>query len=210
MVLSLTAYAINPCAGNVSDDLSLTIVKNPSVNAGEDVTIAKGQDVQMNAAASNYFFILWSTSGDGIFSNYNILDPVYTPGVLDIQNTGATLTLSAHPNDPCLNIAEDDIVVTIDTVTTIKNLYHKPKIKIFPNPFSDLLKIEVSGFDKTAMEIMIFDQNGHSVFSQNDIEIYFEEHFIKSIDFRQFKNGLYLIKIRIGDFTFTEKVSFIR
>lgn len=47
-------------------------------------------------------------------------------------------------------------------------------------------------------------------FSQNDIEIYFEEHFIKSIDFRQFKNGLYLIKIRIGDFTFTEKVSFIR
>jgi hypothetical protein len=57
---------------------------------------------------------------------------------------------------------------------------------------------------------MIFDQNGHSVFSQNDIEIYFEEHFIKSIDFRQFKNGLYLIKIRIGDFTFTEKVSFIR
>lgn len=210
VVLSLTAYAINPCAGNVSDDLSLTIVKNPSVNAGEDVTIAKGQDVQMNAAASNYFFILWSTSGDGIFSNYNILDPVYTPGVLDIQNTGATLTLSAHPNDPCLNIVEDDIVVTIDTVTTIKNLYHKPKIKIFPNPFSDLLKIEVSGFDKTAMEIMIFDQNGHSVFSQNDIEIYFEEHFIKSIDFRQFKNGLYLIKIRIGDFTFTEKVSFIR
>ena len=45
------------------------------------------------ASATNYNLVTWSTSGDGTFSNTNILNPVYTPGVNDIANGTVDLHL---------------------------------------------------------------------------------------------------------------------
>ena len=64
--------------------------------AGNDTVICKFTN-ELEIVKSNipfeYQSLNWSTSGDGVFTNTNILKPIYFPGILDIQNGGATITL---------------------------------------------------------------------------------------------------------------------
>lgn len=48
-----------------------------------------------SATAENYNSLLWTTSGDGTFDNVTILNPVYTPGVNDIETGNVVLTITA-------------------------------------------------------------------------------------------------------------------
>jgi hypothetical protein len=63
-----------------------------SLNAGVDQTITAGQNVQLNgqALATN---IRWFTNGSGTFNNRNILNAVYYPSAVDINNGEVKLTL---------------------------------------------------------------------------------------------------------------------
>lgn len=64
--------------------------------AGNDTVICKFTN-EIKIVNSNipfeYQSLSWSTSGDGVFTNTNILNPTYFPGILDIQNGGTTITL---------------------------------------------------------------------------------------------------------------------
>ena len=53
----------------------------------------------------------WITLGDGTFDNVNIIDPVYTPGVYDIEIGTSTLTLTAYGNNG--NIANSMVLEII-------------------------------------------------------------------------------------------------
>jgi gliding motility-associated-like protein len=55
--------------------------------------------------------ILWTTSGDGSFTDANIEDAVYSPGSTDVSNGTVTLTMTV--TGVC-NTASDSIVITID------------------------------------------------------------------------------------------------
>ena len=67
--------------------------------AGNDTIICEFTN-ELEIVNSNipfgYQSINWSTSGDGLFNNTNILNPIYFPGSLDIQNGGATITLKVN------------------------------------------------------------------------------------------------------------------
>jgi len=69
-----------------------------TVNAGEDDTIFSGNTYQLNASATEYLYLLWTTNGSGTFSDDSILNPIYTPSNNDINNSGVTLTLTATNN----------------------------------------------------------------------------------------------------------------
>ncbi len=66
-----------------------------AVSAGPDLNICQDQTAQMNAVAVNAISYLWTTSGDGTFSNNTILNPIYTPGQQDINTSSLELTLTA-------------------------------------------------------------------------------------------------------------------
>jgi len=70
--------------------------QNLAVAAGPDISICQDQTAQMDALAVNATSLIWTTSGDGAFNNNTILNPVYTPGNLDINNSSAELTLTAY------------------------------------------------------------------------------------------------------------------
>ena len=74
-----------------------------AVNAGLDMEICEGSDAQLDGFVSNQTSMEWSTSGDGIFSDITIANPVYTPGTQDIANGGATLTLTAHKDNETMS-----------------------------------------------------------------------------------------------------------
>lgn len=98
--LEIYATAIVPCVYSTGSYVEITINDHPQVFAGEDVTGCS--NIQLNASASNYSSLIWETSGDGIFSDINVLNPSYSAGTQDITNGQVSLLLTALPLTPCL------------------------------------------------------------------------------------------------------------
>jgi hypothetical protein len=68
----------------------------PDVNAGPDDTICAGELYHLQAMASGYDSLKWTTTGDGMFSSDTSMQPVYTPGTGDLITGSARLKLTAY------------------------------------------------------------------------------------------------------------------
>jgi hypothetical protein len=64
--------------------------------AGDNMNICEDQVAYLNATASNYESLEWSTSGTGTFSDNTTLNPVYTPSPADIAAGSVILTLTVN------------------------------------------------------------------------------------------------------------------
>ncbi len=111
--LTLTASPFAPCEEPVSDVMTLQIQKLPSAFAGVDDTICNNTVYQLSGVAQNYSSLSWTTSGDGIFNNSGILNPVYTPGFNDNSIGMVTLTLTANAIAPCMVEDIDEMTLSI-------------------------------------------------------------------------------------------------
>jgi hypothetical protein len=70
---------------------------SPTANAGINASICQnGTYTLADATVTNNDGLLWTTSGDGSFSNSSILNAVYDPGTADIAAGTVTLTLTAY------------------------------------------------------------------------------------------------------------------
>ncbi|HYG03559.1 MAG TPA: PKD-like domain-containing protein [Chryseosolibacter sp.] len=119
VTLTLNALGNGTCT-SVQDDLILTITQNPFVNAGTDFITCQGTGNYsiIDATASFYSSIVWSTSGTGTFTNPNSLNTDYTP---DPAETGAiVLTLTATSTGSCSQVI-DSKTLTIDPTGTVVN-----------------------------------------------------------------------------------------
>lgn len=122
--LFITASPIAPCISLISDTLSLLIQSPAMVEAGEDITICN--TASLTGFAENYSAVFWSTSGDGSFSDPELLNPDYFPGNQDLETLDVSLTFNANSLNPCDLDAFDVILVTIDYPQVISsNLQEK-------------------------------------------------------------------------------------
>jgi hypothetical protein len=111
---------------NVSDgirysihQLPLIVHVNPVVSAGDDAIICENMNHQLQGSAENYSELLWSTSGDGSFSNPSILNPVYTPGVADKESGEVTLSITAIPLSPCSIAATNSMILSLSPLPSV-------------------------------------------------------------------------------------------
>lgn len=116
VLLTLTASEISPCVTPNQNMVTLSIFKSPEVYVGADTIICEGSTLQLDATAINYDEIHWTTNGNGTFSNFSIVNPVYFPGDQDIQTGGVELYVTASPELPC-----DVFEVGQQTLTIQKN-----------------------------------------------------------------------------------------
>ncbi|MBI9035549.1 MAG: T9SS type A sorting domain-containing protein [Bacteroidales bacterium] len=80
----------------------LSIFESATANAGNDIEICGSAHYALaDAVAENYTEIIWTTAGDGTFDDATLLNPVYTPGVVDNEQGLATLTLTAKGAGEC-------------------------------------------------------------------------------------------------------------
>jgi len=118
VTISLTADALSPCGGTIQDDFVFTIMAEPTVDAGPDITMCEtGGDLSIAAEdVTNYSSFIWTnesgTTGSQIV-NETSLTPTFIPGSADIFNGTATLRLTAFPIAPCTTPITDDVIVTI-------------------------------------------------------------------------------------------------
>ena len=115
--LSALQTSIHGC-----DSLELGIIKifeTPLADAGESITrCAGGLITLVNASASGYSSLLWSSNGDGTFDDANSLNPTYTPGTADITNGFIILTLKAFSINPCIAVVTDQMTITLYPLPT--------------------------------------------------------------------------------------------
>lgn len=103
-----------PCPTS-SDNVTITIEDEPSVDAGAAQTVCSGSTVTLSATiGGGASSATWTTSGDGSFNDVSSLNAIYTPGAADIA--AGTITLTLTTNDPagsCI-AATDNVLITIN------------------------------------------------------------------------------------------------
>lgn len=115
VVLKLT---VNGSTTTIESQMTLNIHHSPEAFAGETTAICHGNNIELVASdASNYSALLWSTSGDGTFSDATLMHPVYSPGATDMASGMAALTLTAEGNGGCA-AASHAIELTINALPT--------------------------------------------------------------------------------------------
>jgi len=111
--LTLIANGKSPCTLSYENTLTLSVLKTPQVYAGNDTILCIGSDLQLEAIAFDYDEILWTSSGNGTFSDPFSITPVYYPGNIDVISGGATLEILTTPEMPCDVFANDELELTI-------------------------------------------------------------------------------------------------
>lgn len=105
------------------DLIGLPAARVMAGTAGNDVTVCEGNDAQIIGYAIHHDNLQWTTSGDGTFDDAHIATPIYTPGVQDIENGQATLTLTINgggetiTDEMTVNIIQSVSVTTPDGAT---------------------------------------------------------------------------------------------
>lgn len=121
VTITLQATNIGNCSP-VSDNLVVTIVPVPQVNAGPDQSLCAGLGAaqlvgQVTGGSSTG---IWSSSGTGTFSPGNTtLNATYSPSAADIAAGFVTLVLTSTGNGPCA--ADQDTMVINITQLPVAN-----------------------------------------------------------------------------------------
>jgi gliding motility-associated-like protein len=101
ITLTLHALPLLPCAGD-SSAMQINYLPQPEVNAGTDQqSCASGPVLITGSTSSGTSSLLWTTSGDGFFSNPAVLHPTYAPGNNDLSVGVVQLTLTGAGIPPC-------------------------------------------------------------------------------------------------------------
>ena len=108
----ITLEAIGNDDATYTDELTLSFGMTPVVEAGDDGDICASEIFMMNATATYYDNVEWTTSGDGIFDDPTSVEATYTPGENDIENGTVTLSMMAYSN--CGNV-NDFTTLTINS-----------------------------------------------------------------------------------------------
>jgi len=82
-----------------------------AVDAGQDITTCENLSPELDGLVDNASSVLWTTAGDGEFSDHSIPNPNYTAGDTDIENGTVDLTLTAF--GPSGNELSDQLTLSI-------------------------------------------------------------------------------------------------
>ncbi len=109
VILTLTATGIGSCS-DATDDMTLSIVPQPVVNAGSDAQLCNNTSYTVyNASVEGASQFVWTHDGDGILTNENTLTPTYIPASTEFGTV--TLTLTATGEEPCGTVSDQMQIV---------------------------------------------------------------------------------------------------
>lgn len=105
------------------DFVILPADRSLGVSAGPDINLCSDESAHLLGYAVNHTSVMWTSSGDGMFSDATMLEPVYTPGLQDFANGNVTLTLTAHKDSETMT---DDMTITFveEPVATFVDEYN--------------------------------------------------------------------------------------
>ncbi len=182
--LGVTNFYVNITNANgcsITDSTSVDVTLAPANFLGNDTSICEQANITLDAGA-NMISYLWNTgdttqtivvNGSMGQGNYQ-----YWVNVVDQYKCSGT----------------DTINVDVVYCNSIINLDDNYQVKVYPNPATDLLKVEITGVKSDNLDLMIFDMQGKLVFlSKVAVK---SEHFLTSININNLAKGFYTLKIQ--------------
>jgi hypothetical protein len=164
--VTLTLHATGYYPGSVaSDSMVLYLNKIPEVNAGEDVTIAPDESVSLQGEVLYAYDCMWTTDGDGIFSDSTMANAIYTPGQQDIDNGQVVLTLTACQVPPCTGCDADSLSIFILPTGIGAPLSNTMALNVFPNPVQGMAEIGCIVPGAGTLTMQVLDIAGKSIFT---------------------------------------------
>lgn len=115
--ITLKAFKNSSGCAPVEDNLTVSYVNPPIVNAGSDLSVCKNNINISLSGTSSTGSGRWS-GGSGSFSNVNALKTQYTPNTAEISAGSVELTLTSVQNGLC-NPVTDKVLVTFTDPPTI-------------------------------------------------------------------------------------------
>ena len=127
VIAGTTTYYVDAtlagCTTTTRTAVVATINPDATAYAGANDSICHNDNIVLSdATASNYSSLLWTTSGDGTFTNAAILNTIYTPGPNDQLNGSVVLTLTAS-SAICPDVfSSKTVTITSTLVATVGSL----------------------------------------------------------------------------------------
>jgi len=189
--LWMTAYGYN-LTDEITDSVQLTLSPSPAVNAGKDTLICAGDPAYMKGWAINTDSVVWSTNGDGVFSDINALETTYFPGNQDKTKGFVTLRLTAFPQAPCPASIYDLVRVNIQVCTGVPlKLNHAPYLDVTPNPASHLITVQAGNFNAFPFRLSVYDMQGNELFTKYIYQVNGETE--QTLDVHLLPAGTYVV-----------------
>lgn len=167
--------------------------KMPVANAGSDQSVNEGVTVSLDGSRSsdgdlNNLIYTWTAPEKVILSDTKSPKPSFTAPVV---KKDSTLTFSLVVNDGFINSAPSTVKVNVLNVIKVGISGHSlSSLKVYPNPVSNELTIEILGNNKTQFEII--NSVGQVVTSGQ-----LQGKTVIQTD--HFTPGIYLIKLKSGE-----------
>ncbi len=118
--LCIEVYSLDPCDISANDCLTLTFQLSPVVAPMEDMTACETElPFEIDATASNYSSLLWTTDGTGTFDFTDVEDVIYTPSDADLLAGFVELCLTAEPIGPCAVAVEGCFTLTFQMAPVV-------------------------------------------------------------------------------------------
>jgi hypothetical protein len=166
VTLTIDITGVTPC-GDKSDDMTLTVWEQPSVDAGTSPTICEGSTYTVNNAnaTDDYASLSWTTGGDGTFTaGQNSLTPTYNPGTNDISSGSVNLTLTATASGgTCVN-PSDNMTITIEPAVDPGNIAASQSLCFTDDPVAFTSLAPASGGDGLSYQWYIEDTDPDNLF----------------------------------------------
>ena len=195
---------VNDGAYTVTDTVDVAVTPVPIVNAGNDTIYCSTiTSIPLNATATNYTTVLWTTSGTGTFSNSTSLITNYFPTAGDKATGFVNLYLTVGPQLPCTNTVSDARHIQFDPCNGIQE-GNEISIFIQPNPSNGIFNLIISGKKNDDATIRIFDINAKLKFAE---KLNLGSGSVnKPIDLTTSPKGIYLLKYETDGNMITRKV----
>ncbi|MCF8307568.1 MAG: T9SS type A sorting domain-containing protein [Bacteroidales bacterium] len=101
-----------------TDAMVVYLPEKPEVSAPQSSTICAGDSLVMeNIEAAHFSDLLWTTQGNGSFSDSTVVAPVYYPGEEEINSGSANLSLNVMGMGTCADTSID-VNLTINSLPT--------------------------------------------------------------------------------------------
>jgi len=112
----ITLHVANQTAPSLTDQLTLAVYQLPDAFAGNDAAMCAETDFTVTGTSASGQPVLWSTTGDGVFTNNSVLCTYYSPGPADIATGEVILVLTVFGSPECGNDV-DSLILTIHPAT---------------------------------------------------------------------------------------------
>ena len=157
--------------------------ENPVSNIAQDAN----NDLRATAGGEAY---QWFYLGDPIT---DATDSVHIPRLLGLYSVEIT-------SNGCTTLSDDFsvIVVGFDDSRLSKEL------KIYPNPVTSILSLELSDPVIGVGKVIIYDQRGSKVYESSYLKT--TNIFKRKIDISELKPGFYIVKVSVNDKEFLNRI----